>query len=88
MNTSNQNIQNQEKEKTNQGLILVLGLILGSTMGLIFSRYGMGLALGLALANLVQAVTQLKARAKGARLATGISALAVLIVIGLWIWVG
>lgn len=86
MTEQNQVDKKQSNLKSNMGLIFALGLVGGSVLGNLTSNYGMGLATGLAVANLVLASIQLKAKEKGSTAAVVISVLGVAAVIGLWIW--
>jgi hypothetical protein len=84
----NDQTQPEKKETYTFGSLLALGVSFGMIVGLLLDQTGMGLSLGLGLAVLVNAIKEARDGESGAKIAVVISAAALLMVIGLWIWIG
>lgn len=64
------------------------GISLGFILGLLLGNIGMGLSLGLGTGGLVNAIREKRRGEKGSQPAIAIWVLALVVVIGLWIWTG
>lgn len=88
MSTKNsmQTDSNPEKSKYFPALSLSTGLSLGFILGLLLDNLGMGLSAGLGLGGLVSAIQEHRRGEQGSQTAIAIWLLALVVVLGLWIW--
>lgn len=85
MKVENQKTQAEKADygsATNAGL----GLSFGFMLGIMLNNIGMGLSLGLGLGGLANAIREHRSGKKGSSMAIAIWGLALVVVIGLWIW--
>ena len=76
----------QQRELADYSLTITLGLTFGFAFGNILGNPGFGLAMGLAIANVVAALGDKRQQRDGANTALGISLAGVLIVLAIRIW--
>ncbi len=84
----NEKLQKEKKETYSFGAILAIGVSFGMILGMMLENIGMGMSLGLGLATLVNAIKELREGEPGAGTAVIITAAAVILVLGIWIWIG
>ena len=89
MTLSNESQEQQESSTNEYGMAIStsMGLMFGFMIGLVLDNIGMGLSLGLGLGGLANAIREKRMDKPGSTLALVIWAAALLVVIGLWIWV-
>lgn len=86
-----QSAQNENTQKENEygtALSLSTGMSFGFILGLLLGNLGMGLSLGLGIGGLATAIREHRQGRKGSQPAIAIWILALVIVLGLWIWMG
>jgi hypothetical protein len=72
-------------EKTDSGLSIALGLIVGAILGGLLENFGFGLAVGLSISTLVNALREKQQQTEGADVAVMIAFAGGLFVIFMWI---
>ncbi len=83
-----QNKSNSKETDFLPAINLGTGISFGFILGLLLGNIGMGLSFGLGIGGLVNAIREKRRGEKGSQPAIAIWVLALVIVIGLWIWTG
>ena len=88
MDNKTTNSEQKQALKYGSSIFPGLGLSFGFIMGLLIDNLGMGLSLGLGIGGLANAIREHRLGEKGSEPAIAIWVLALVVVIGLWIWTG
>lgn len=88
MNTKQTLTEEKQGSQYRTAINAGMGLSFGFILGLLMGNLGMGLSLGLGLGGLANAIREHRLGEKGSEPAIAIWVLALVVVIGLWIWTG
>jgi hypothetical protein len=77
--------QNETQKDDDFGMAIAIGLPIGTALGVVFGNIGMGVALGMGIATLWQAISRKRRGRSGANLSLALAIGALLIVMLIWV---